>query len=111
MTRKESSSGKILLGYDRSLRFARKAERLDERGNVTEVAYFDEAGRPVADSDGHARWTKAYDDGGRQIGEAYFGPDGKPARYQGNMSGGRPSTISVETRSNGHTSVPKGSPA
>jgi hypothetical protein len=34
--------------------------RYDERGNQIEVAYLDEAGKPVRHKDGYAKWTARY---------------------------------------------------
>ena len=55
--------------------------RYDARGNQIEWAYFDTKERPVIDRDsGVHRISKVYDELGRVVQEAYFGPDGKTTR-------------------------------
>jgi S1-C subfamily serine protease len=50
----------------------------DARGNVTEVAYFDEAGRLTRHTGGYARMAKKYDAEGDLLNITYYGLDGDP---------------------------------
>jgi hypothetical protein len=58
---------------------ARTKMRYDGRGNVTEEAYFDEAGKPTTVS-GYHRMTARYNERGRMTERAFFGIDGRPAQ-------------------------------
>src|SRR5262249_30217604 len=58
---------------------ARTKMRYDSRGNVTQEAYFDDAGKPVTVSGVH-RVTTAYNERGRMTERAFFGTDGRPAQ-------------------------------
>ena len=53
-------------GLDGSNGFTRNLARYDERGNITEMAFFDEQGRPTRHKDGYARFTARYDERGNQ---------------------------------------------
>ncbi len=72
----------IFAGYDaKKYGYARQRIKYDERGNITEIANFDDLGRPAHDKDGHARWTTSYDDQNHPIDQAYFDKDDKPAPF------------------------------
>jgi hypothetical protein len=50
----------------------------DERGFVTSLRYFDDAGRPAEDDEGVHERELALDDGGRIRGVVAWGPEGDP---------------------------------
>jgi hypothetical protein len=52
----------------------------DERGNIIDEAFFNEAGKPVACKDGYARSKSRYDEYGTKIDISYYDPAGKPLR-------------------------------
>lgn len=54
----------------------REAQRFDARGNVVEIAYSGEGGRPVPQIGGYVRWTSTYDERGNQTEEAKWDAQG-----------------------------------
>lgn len=50
----------------------------DERGNMTEVAYFGVDGKPVLSKDGYAKFTSVYDERGNELEIAFFGINNEP---------------------------------
>ena len=66
---------------------SRASAVFDERGNITEEAYFGVDGRPVLRSDfGVARTTYRYDERGHEIEQVYFEIDGKPTPNKNGLS-------------------------
>jgi hypothetical protein len=49
----------------------------DDRGNVTEQAYFGVDGKPALHPDGYHRVTRVFDDSGNLTEETHFDVDGK----------------------------------
>ena len=62
--------------------YTRLTQAFDERDNLTEQAFFDEAGKPTRSKDGYAKVTMAYDARGNEIAAAYFDEAGRPTRLK-----------------------------
>ena len=69
------------------------------RGRMVEVAYFDEAGKPMRAKDGYARFTRVFDARGRVVEEAYFDEAGKPTAFDAGTQRSRWSMTRAATRS------------
>ena len=91
---------------------------------MTEVAYFDEPGRPTRHKDGYARFTAKYDERGNQIEEAYFDEHGRPTRHKdgyarltakyderGNQIENRPTSTSTASPPGTRTATPGAPPS
>ncbi len=63
-------------GYDGSKGYAEKRDRFNERGQATEVAYFDAAGKPARSAGGPQRFENVYDENGRRTAQIQYGFDG-----------------------------------
>jgi hypothetical protein len=61
--------------------YHRWTNRYDDKGNVTELAYFGLDNKPCLDMFKIHRYTNRFDDKGRQLEAAYFGTDGKPCLH------------------------------
>ncbi len=73
----------ILSGFDaKKAGYSQQRVKYDTRGNVIEVANFDDQGKRAHDKDGHAFWTSKYDDDDHLIEQAYYDKDGNPAPYE-----------------------------
>jgi YD repeat-containing protein len=52
--------------------------RLDDRGNLMDMAFFDAEGRPVRHEEGYSRQTAQYDGCGNRVAVANFDEEGRP---------------------------------
>jgi len=55
-----------------------KGKDSEENGNISEVLFFDDKGKPLNNDSGFHLIRRQYDDSGRLVDESYFGTDSQP---------------------------------